>query len=309
VVLAGLLLNLHPLTLSGQGVPHQFREVHLGLEVQITGYGPAAQVEQAAAAAFARIATLEQVLSDWRPNSELNTAAAQAALDWYPISRDLGTVLKIALEVAAWSDGAFDPTIGALTKLWREERRTGIATDSAVLLAARKTVDWRSIQLDPSTHRLKLGNPETRLDLGGIAKGWILQEALRVMSSAGVSAALIEAGGDLVAGDPPPGSAGWRVNVRTTHGDSVVVVHRAAMATSGPSAQSIRDWSGAHRSHVIDPATGIGLTSGVEVTVLGRDGATADAVATALTVMPESKWAEFLHHFQVELVAVVKGKG
>ena len=305
---ASLLLNLHPLPLSGQGVAHQFREIHLGLEVQISAHGPATLVEGAATAAFARIAELEQVLSDWRPSSELNRAVAAAALDWQPISLELEAVLHRALEVAAASEGAFDPTVGALTRLWREERRTGVPASAEAHAAAQQSVGWRAVQLDTLHHRLRLLTPGTRLDLGGIAKGWILQEALATMARHGVTAALIEAGGDLVAGAPPPGTGGWRVSVRAAQGDTVLLVRDAAMATSGPSAQSIRDAAGQLRSHVIDPATGLGLSNGVEVTVMARDGATADAVATALTVMPESRWQEILATFGTKLVTVTRDR-
>jgi thiamine biosynthesis lipoprotein len=307
-MLACLVLNLHPLRLPGQGVAHQFREVHLGLEVRISAHGPGDKAERAAAAAFDRIAQLEQVLSDWRPASELNRVGAHAGGEWQPISPDLETVLKLALEVAEASDGAFDPTVGALTRLWREERRTGSAADPEVLRAAHRTVGWRGVQLDTIRHRVRLTMHGTSLDLGGVAKGWILHQALRTMADHGVRVALIEAGGDLVAGESPPETTGWRINVRTATGDSVIVLHRAALATSGPSAQSIRDANGQPRSHVIDPATGQGLGNGAEVTVRARDGGIADAVATALTIMPREKWSELLERFGVELVTMVNGE-
>lgn len=303
---ASLLLNLHPSTLSGQGVPHQFREVHLGLEVAITAHGPQPLVERAVAAAFARIATLEQVLSDWRPTSELNRVTSEAVGIWRPISLDLQAVLSRALEVAAASGGAFDPTVGALTRLWREERRTGTAPDPAALGAARRSVDWRGVELDTASHALRLATVGTLLDLGGIAKGWILDEARLVLAHHGVTEVLLEAGGDIVVGNAPQGTPGWRIAIRTAGGDSVIVVQRVAIATSGPSAQSIVDRHGQRRSHVIDPATGLGLNNRVELTVIGADGATADAVATALTVMPEAKWADLLEAFGVRMVAYTK---
>ena len=307
-VLACLLLNLHPLGLSGQGVAHQFREVHLGLEVLVTAHGPRDTVERAAAAAFERIAALEQVLSDWRPTSELNRVVSRAANQWQPISPDLESVLKLAMTVAEASGGAFDPTVGALTRIWREERRTGIPAAPEVLESARRTVGWRGVELDTTGHRLRLAHRGTTLDLGGIAKGWILHEALRTMAALGVPSALVEAGGDLVAGDPPPGTLGWRINVRTGTGDSVVVLQRMALATSGPSAQSIRDATGRVQSHVIDPVTGRGLSNGVEVTVRARDGGTADAVATALTIVSREKWSSLLERFGVEVIATVNGE-
>jgi thiamine biosynthesis lipoprotein len=252
------------------------------------------------------MAALEQTLSDWRSSSELNQVTIAASDgDWHPISADLDAVLRQELQVAAATDGAFDPTVGALTRLWREARRTGAPIDPVLLRQAQHTVGWRGVQLDHTDLRLRLTTAGVRLDLGGIAKGWILDQARAVMATHGVTAVLLEAGGDIVAGDPPPGAPGWRINVRTNSGDSVLVLQRAAVATSGPSAQVIVDALGNRRSHVLDPASGLGLDNGVEVTVIAADGATADAVATALTVMPESKWDGVLDRFGGTLVAVL----
>src|SRR5690606_11957998 len=146
--------------------------------------------------------------------------------------------------------------------------------------------------------------PGTRLDLGGIAKGWILDRALETLVAHGAAAALIEAGGDLVAGNPPPGQQGWRVAVGTARGDSVVLLSRRALAVSGPSSQAIHRASGETLSHVIDPHSGEGLRTRLEATVAAPDGATADAIATALTVMDRADWPAMLARFSAELVAL-----
>jgi thiamine biosynthesis lipoprotein len=306
-MLAATLLNLHPLSLPGQGAARQFREAHMGLEVTITAAGPQALVEQAVGAAYTRIAELEQILSDWRPTSELSRLSSRADSEWRPVSPALESVLLLALEMARATDGAFDPTIGALTLLWREQRRTGVAPDPEVLTAARRTVGWRAVQLDTSAHQVRFRHAGTRLDFGGIAKGWILQQALEAMGTKGVSVAMIEAGGDLVAGDAPSGTTGWRVNVRTATRDTVLVIRNTAMATSGPSAQWLLGADGRRQSHVLDPTTGLGLSNALEATVLAPDGGTADAVATALTLVPSDRWPALLDRFSVRMVAVVTG--
>jgi thiamine biosynthesis lipoprotein len=125
-----------------------------------------------------------------------------------------------------------------------------------------------------------------RLDLGGIAKGYILQEALRTLRAHGMTAALVEAGGDVVVGDAPPGKPGWKI---TTTGADPTFAQRtqsltnAALATSGPTAQFV-EIDGGRYSHIIDPRTGLGVTSNRMVSVMAEDAAIADAVATALCV-------------------------
>ncbi len=135
-----------------------------------------------------------------------------------------------------------------------------------------------------------------RIDLGGIAKGDILQAALTTLRDAGVGVALVDAGGDIVAGDAPPGQAGWRLGVPETTSEVVlpvgtqndlrgrfVYIANAALATSGPAAQFVQI-DGVRYSHVVDPRTGWALTTSVTAHVIAADGATADALATAATV-------------------------
>lgn len=275
----------------------------MGVEVVISIHAPAKVADRAAHAAFARVAALDSILSDWRRGSELNRLSDSAGAGWHPVSAELFEVLALARAVASASDGAFDPTIGALTQLWRHERNTGVPADSATLRRARATVDWRSLHLDSTRRMARLDIPGTRLDLGGIAKGWILDQALATLTAQGATVAMVEAGGDLVAGDPPPGQSGWRVAVTTLAGDSLVSVSKRALAVSGPASQSIRRGDGTVHSHVIDPATGQGLTSELEVTVSAPCGAMADAVATALTVLPSARWPALLERFSAELIS------
>jgi thiamine biosynthesis lipoprotein len=239
----------------------------------------------AARAAFDRIARLEDVMSDWRAGSELRRLERRPGV-WVPVSRPLFAVLARAVDVARASDGAFDPTAGPLVALWREARRSRRLPSAAAVDSARALVGWRRIALDPRRRRVRLAAPGMRLDLGGIAKGYILGDALGALRARGVTRALVEAGGDVVAGDAPPRARGWRVE--TAGADAGVArraaaLVRAAVSTSGPTAQFV-EIGGARYSHVVDPRTGLALRNARAATVVARDGATADALSTALTV-------------------------
>jgi thiamine biosynthesis lipoprotein len=261
----------------------------MGLAVRIVVYAAGShQADAAAGAAFERIAALDAVMSDYRPDSELRRLEDRRD-EWTPISADLFAVLSRATEIARATDGAFDPTVGPLVALWREARQTHRLPDSDRLAAARMRVDWRRIELDTDRVRLRApanGRDGPQLDLGGIAKGYIIQEALRTLRTYGVTRAMIEAGGDIVVGDAPPGRPGWRIDA--PQADALLRARaanltNAALATSGPGAQFV-DIDGVRYSHVIDPRTGLGLTQNLTAHVIADDGATADAVATALTV-------------------------
>jgi len=145
------------------------------------------------------------------------------------------------------------------------------------------------------------------LDLGGIAKGDIVQQALMVLREQGAASALVEAGGDIAAGEAPPGTHGWRVDAPS--GDSTVrarasALTNAVISTSGPSAQSV-EIGGRRYSHVIDPRTGIGLTSNTQATVIAVQGALADAISTALTVLGREGAARLLARYPGVTASVI----
>lgn len=269
-----------PLTAQAR---YQFTELHLGVAVRLVLYAQDdAAARGAARAAFDRIAELEQVFSDYRAGSEVRQLARRAVEEpgaWQPVSRDLLRVLVAAREVAAATDGAFDPTLGPLVALWRTTRETGRLPDPRVLDSARALTGWHHLELDTAASSIRLTRPGMQLDLGGIAKGYILGEALDVLERMGTPRAMIHAGGDLVLGAAPPGSPGWKVQI----GEPTALLSHAAVATSGTGEQFVAI-DGVRYAHLIDPGTGLGLTVSRTVTVVGRNPKIADALATAAVV-------------------------
>ncbi len=295
-------VNLAAVALSAQGAPAEFREVHLGMEVRIAISGTGPTAEQAARAAYKRIAVLDDVLSDWRASSEVRRLQTYGVGTWIPVSPALGQVLALALDVARASDGAFDPTVGPLTALWREAQRTGQPIPDAARAAATKRVGYRFVELDTVNCRVRFLRDSMRLDLGAVAKGWIIDRALDEVRRLGIEAALIEAGGDLAVFGAPAGTRGWRISVPREQGDTVLVLTHGAVSTSGPSEQSITRADGARESHVFMPQTGYGLTNGRSMTVIGASAAITDALATALTLVPMERVASLATRYGVTVI-------
>jgi thiamine biosynthesis lipoprotein len=265
----------------------EFTAVHMGVPVRITLYAASASAATAAGrAAFARIAALDATMSDYRPDSELVQLSATPG-EWVQVSEDLFAVLARAREIADATGGAFDPTLGRLTSLWRDARRSGRRPDATAQAEARAATGWRRLDLDRQRRAVRLAAPGLRLDLGGIAKGYILNQARRALAASGHDRALIEAGGDIVAGAAPPGAMGWRVHVPGASAPFQALagaLRHAALATSGATSQFV-EIDGVRYSHVLDPATGVGVTHASLAHVIADDGATADALATALSVV------------------------
>ncbi len=273
----------------------EFNQPQMGIPFRIVLYAPdPATAETAAAAAFQRVAQLNQILSDYETDSELNELSRTAGRGQaVKVSPDLWKVLEQAQALARRSDGAFDVTVGPCVSLWRRARRTQRFPDAALLAEARAATGYKKLELDPQNHTAKLLVPDMRLDLGGIAKGYGVDEALRVLRAHGIKQALVAGAGDMALGDPPPGKKGWRIEIAPLDASNApptrfVLLANAALATSGDFFQHV-EFNGKRYSHIVDPRTGIGLTDHSLVRIIAPDCTTADALATAVSVLgPEA---------------------
>jgi thiamine biosynthesis lipoprotein len=267
----------------------EFSRPAMGTEFRILCYAPDSSLAlRASKAAFDRIAAIESSMSDYREDSEVSRLAASAGISKKDVvvSEDLWKVLSYAKDVAKRSEGAFDVTTGALTKLWRRAFRQMEFPDSAALDSARATVGYKDLVLGKN-NTLQLKKPGMRIDLGGIAKGFAVDEAMAVLQSHDIGIALVDGGGDLRAGEAPPGTMGWLVEKpRFSDGQMAtekVPVKNVALATSGDTYRFL-EYQGKRFSHIIDPRTGLGVTSRQIVTVTAPSCMMADAWATAMSV-------------------------
>lgn len=271
---------------------HDFSGPAMGTTFRISCYAmDRSTAEKAVDACFSRIKELNDLFTDYDPTSELMRLCAPDAEYPVTVSAPMAYLLGRALEMARFSEGAFDPTCGHLSQLWRRSRRQQKLPPPARLKAAIATTDWRRVSLNFDTRQVTL-QPQTLLDLGGIAKGYAADECLRLLRAQGLSRAIVQAGGDTAAGDPPPGKAGWEVKLRTftRPGDedelTALILANRAVSTSGDLYQFI-EIQGQRYSHVLSPRTGLGLTERIACSVIAPDCTTSDALATAMCVLGE----------------------
>jgi thiamine biosynthesis lipoprotein len=267
---------------------YEYAQVHMGVKTRLVVYAPDERTAaDACRAAYARVAALEDVFSDYRPDSELTRLCAAPAGKPVKVSEDLFVVLERAQELAEATDGAFDVTVGPYVRLWREARKVGKLPPADALAEAKARVGWRHVRLDPAARTVTLAVAGMRLDLGGIAKGYAGDAAIAVLRERGVPRALFEAGGDIVAGEPPPGTDGWTVaaiDPDAPAGTRERKLTNAAMSTSGDTEQYV-EIDGRRYSHVVDPRTGLGVTTRAMATVVAPTGFTTDPLATAACVL------------------------
>ena len=266
-------------------------EPHMGSMVRIVLYArDTSQAKRAFTAAFVRVAELDSILSDYKPDSELNRLCASGDAR---VSLDLYRVLDASQHLSAESDGAFDITLGPLTRLWREARKSRVLPDPGSVLAL---TGFTKLALEPATRRVTLTVPGMRLDVGGIAKGFVADEALLVLTRHGIASAMVAASGDIAVSHPPPGRRGWDVTVELLGGTRELVLHDAAVSTAGDTEQFL-ELGGVRYSHILDPRTGMALTRRIAVSVVAPAGLEADGLDTAIAVLgPERGVALMRRH-------------
>lgn len=275
---------------AGSGQRFEESQIHMGVEFKIVLYASDENVAHAAfRSAFQRIAQLDGIMSDYNPDSELSRLTGRApTTEPVQVSDDLWHVLAASQKFSELSEGAFDVTVGPLSRLWRRARRQKELPPSDMLAAAREAVGYRHIQLSEATQSVTLDKADMRLDLGGIAKGYAADEALEALRKAGITQALVDASGDLVLGDAPPDSTGWKIGVAPLDRDAppsrFLLLANGAVATSGDAWQFV-EIDGRRYSHIIDPRTGTGLTDHSSVTVIAKTGMQADALASTVSVL------------------------
>jgi thiamine biosynthesis lipoprotein len=290
--LLGLSLSIAALAGVSPAGLHRYEAVepHMGTLVRVTVYTSDEQTAKAAfRAAFERIRDLDDILSDYKPDSELNRVTKTAIHRAMPVSDDLFTVLRAAQDLADATKGAFDITQAPVIRLWREARRTGRVPDSAALQDAAKRSGFRKLHLDAHRRAVRFDMTGMALDVGGIGKGYAASEALGALDALGIRSALVAVSGDLAFSDAPPGERGWRIGV---HSDDpsvlgvpgVLELTNAAVSTAGSSEQHV-DIDGRRYSHIIDPASEMGLVDDITVTVVAPHGLEADGLDTAASVL------------------------
>ncbi|MBX2871291.1 MAG: FAD:protein FMN transferase [Saprospiraceae bacterium] len=291
-----LLLSLG--SVNGQELArHTYTHYQMGTQFRLILYTESETIaDQLSQRAFARLDELNQALSDYLPESELNLLCKRAGeRSKVVVSNDLWEVLRISQDLARKSKGAFDVSIGALSHVWRKAFKQRVFPAEAIVTEARRKVNYKWIKISRRKALVRLQQKEMQLDFGGIAKGYAADKMAEILRMEGTTHFLIDAGGDLLLGAAPPGRAGWRVATAQADAPPAILSH-CAVATSGDTYQYL-EWKGKRYSHIIDPRTGYGLVDQQQVTVTARTATLADALASTLSVLGETLGEKVLQKF------------
>lgn len=246
------------------------------------------------------VGAIDAAMSPWRDGSEIARFNRSTRIDWQDISAATCTVTAEALEIARMTGGAFDPTVGPLVARFGFGPITGPAA--------------RGGAIQCRNGGLRKSDPSLTLDLCGIAKGHALDLIGNGLRQLGISDALIELGGEVLALGVHPSGRAWQVaieqpGVRPFAVQRIIALGAQALATSGHAPQGY-DGPRGQISHLIDPTTSRpALSTLASVSVLAPTGKRADALATALTVLGPDRGPQLAHQINIPALFLIRRNG
>jgi thiamine biosynthesis lipoprotein len=254
----------------------------------------AAAIRKAFDAAISEIQRVEGLMTTWRESAQLAQANANAGKKPVPVDAETFLVLKEALKTSELSQGTFDITFETLHGLWKFDQDIDPSPPSAAAIKARlPNVGYRFVKLDEAQHTVFITKPETRISLGGIAKGYGIDRAVSVLKAAGLDAFYAQAGGDLYAAGKKPDGSEWSAGVRDPRGPdgsffAVLPLSDHAFSTAGDYERAYVV-GGRRYHHIIDPRTGYPATACRSVTIWAKTALQADAIDDAVFILGPEK--------------------
>jgi thiamine biosynthesis lipoprotein len=285
---------------------------------------------QAIDAGFARIKELEQLLNYFSSTSEISAINKAAGNNSVKASRETLEVVKKAVEIADYTHGAFDPTIGPLSKLWGfsgQNPRPAVPLENDIK-NAMGLIDYKKIKINTSTSEIFLEEKGMELDLGGIAKGYAADIAIEAIKSKGVKAALVAIAGDIKGFGFKPNRQTWKVGIQNPRPESGVSPSRPDASGRGRGGQGdeedifatfylkdktistsgdyqrffIKD--GIRYHHILDPKTGYPASGVMSVSVIAPEGFITDGLSTGVFVLGPDKGIKLLESMGLDGIII-----
>ncbi len=289
-----IFLLLLPFTLSAQLKRFQFSENKMGSPFNIIFYhNDSAIAAQFAHKCFLIVDSLNNIFSDYSTTSEVGRLALQPTEKEQEVSTELLQMILQSKHAWKRSGKTFDITIGQLSQLWRKTKSEKRFPTEDEVKKAKQETGFKNLRINISANTISFIKKNMRFDFGGIVKGYAAQKIIDFLKSKNITHALADAGGDIVISDSPPEKMGWIIGINLPEQendlwDKKLELNNCSVATSGDVYRyTIHD--GNKYSHIIDPRTGYGVTSQRNVTVIAKNGITADWLATACSILSIKK--------------------
>ena len=283
------------------------------VSVTLVSARPQRQLDAILDEVFALTGELDEKFSMWNEDSLLSRVNKNAGISPSRIDDDLYTVLEAAHRVAMLTDGAYDPTIGSVTRIWRDKTGDGRLPSSEDIASAISLVDYEGLKLTPGGEAL-LERAGANIDLGGIAKGYALWSIRRLLRERGIGSAIVNMGGDILAVGGIDGERPWRIGIQSPFKDrgTPLCAVRAANTSVVTAGVYERRWrmDGMEWTHIYDPSTGLPVEGDLlSATVISADPMEGDALSTAFMVLGPARSLDLLRIFPgVDAIFVLDSK-
>ena len=262
----------------------------MGTVFTLVVYGPDREyLAEVASEVFDGIDQLDGQMSNYQPTSELSRINREAARGPVLVEPQLFRLIQDSVRTSAETGGAFDITVGPLMKTWGFFRGRGRLPAPAEIAAALKHVGYRNLELNTAERTLRFQRGGMEIDLGGIAKGYAVDQAVEILRSRGIRSALVSSGtSSAYALGSPPGERGWQITVRSPYdarkAADIVRLRNFSLSISGDYERFFRI-GGKLYCHIMDPRTGRPVENMLATVVLAARCTETDALSTAFFVM------------------------
>ena len=295
------------MSIHAQEMIYRLERPKLGSTFRLVYYAPKENNHQEIETSVLHlIDSLDLIFSDYKEESELSQITVKAvSTKKIKVSRSMMELLDLSQKVARLTHGAFDVTIGSLTKLWRVYLGRGKVPKRRLIRQARRKTGYQYLMPDRSDQSILFSRKGMKLDFGGIAKGYIGDQIAQCLNQRGIENFLIDLGGDLVAGGHPPNKKSWIIQIPWA--SQAIVIKDRGVASSGPEYQFFVH-KGKRYSHVIDPSTGWGVDRPFNTTIISDHGWLSDALASAAAILTPGETMKLINALeQVEGMIQVDG--
>jgi FAD:protein FMN transferase len=246
----------------------------MGTTFTIDMYGTdVGQMQSASEQAFDEVKRLDQMLSNYIPDSELSRVNAGAGDQPVEVSREFFDLLAECVEYSRKGEGAFDITVGPLMKLWGFYKGSGHLPHRAEIRAVLDQIGYQNIELDGAHRTVRFSRPGMSLDPGGVGKGYAVDKLVAILRADGISSALVSGGGSSIygIGAPPNDARGWYVRIRDPKDErqtaAEVYLKDRSVSTSGNYEKFFRA-EGKLYSHIMSPKTGYPAEGTLSVSIV-----------------------------------------
>jgi thiamine biosynthesis lipoprotein len=286
---------------------------HLAFAAYTNPAVPAARVRKAYEDAIAEIKRVETLMTTWKPDSEVSKINAAAGKSAVAVSDEVFDIVKESVHASQISEGTFDITFHTLHGLWKfDEDLDPHPPKESDIKARLPFVGWKNIVLDDAKKTVMLSKDKTQIGLGGIAKGYAVDRAVKVLEAAGITSFFVQAGGDLFARGKKPDGSQWTAGIRDPRGDENKYFARLpisdhAFSTAGDYERSYVV-GGKRYHHIIDPRTGSPATASRSVTIWAPTALLADEIDDAVFILGPEKGLKLVESLDGVAAVIVDAK-